>query len=79
MRADELGFTSDEAEALLNGRLQLGLEREDIDDLVVRIEGWPAGLYLAALSLQGVEDRHEFIGRVQHKEARPEPSRPALL
>jgi LuxR family transcriptional regulator, maltose regulon positive regulatory protein len=63
VRADELGFTSDEAEALLNGRLQLGLAREDIDDLVVRIEGWPAGLYLAALSLRGVEDRHEFIRR----------------
>ena len=41
VRADELGFTSDEAEALLNGRLQLGLAREDIDDLVARSEGWP--------------------------------------
>ena len=63
VRADELGFTSDEAEALLNGRLQLGLTREDIDELVARSEGWPAGIYLAALSLRGVEDRHEFIGR----------------
>ncbi len=63
VRADELGFTSDEAEALLNGRLQLGLAREDIDDLVARSEGWPAGLYLAALSLRGVEDRHELIVR----------------
>ena len=63
VRADELGFTADEAEVLLNGRLQLGLARQDIEDLVARIEGWPAGLYLAALSLRGLEDRHEFIGR----------------
>ena len=63
VRADELGFTSDEADALLNGRLRLGLAREDVDELVARTEGWPAGLYLAGLSLQGAEDRHDFIGR----------------
>jgi LuxR family maltose regulon positive regulatory protein len=70
VRADELGFTTDEADALLNGRLELGLSREDVDGLVERTEGWPAGLYLAALSLQGVEDRHAFVdtfgGRSRH-------------
>jgi LuxR family maltose regulon positive regulatory protein len=70
LRADELGFTSDEADALLNGRFGLGLSREDVDDLVERTEGWPAGLYLAALSLQAVEDRHAFVetfgGRSRH-------------
>jgi ATP/maltotriose-dependent transcriptional regulator MalT len=70
VRADELGFTSDEAEALLNGRLELGLSRDDVDDLVERTEGWPAGLYLAALSLQAIEDRHAFVdtfgGRSRH-------------
>ena len=63
VRADELSFTSDEAAALLNGRLDLGLASEEVDDLVDRTEGWPAGLYLAALSLQGVDDRHAFVGR----------------
>src|SRR5262249_16400004 len=60
LRAEELGFTPDEADTLLNDRLELGLEREYVDDLVERTEGWPAGLYLAALSLQGAEDRRAF-------------------
>jgi LuxR family maltose regulon positive regulatory protein len=63
VRADELGFTTDEAHTLLNERLELGLAHEEIDGLVERTEGWPAGLYLAALSLQGVEDRHAFVSR----------------
>ena len=61
LRAEELRFTSAEAAALLNDRLELGLAREDVDDLVERTEGWPAGLYLAGLSLAGVEDRHAFV------------------
>jgi LuxR family maltose regulon positive regulatory protein len=61
LRADELGFRPDEADAFLNGRLELRLAREDVDRLVTRTEGWPAGLYLAALSLHGVQDRHAFV------------------
>src|SRR5262245_9513112 len=63
VRAADLGFTPDEARTLLNGRLELDLEQQDVDDLVERTEGWPAGLYLAALSLQGVDDRHAFLSR----------------
>jgi LuxR family maltose regulon positive regulatory protein len=63
LRARELGFTADEAESLLNDHLELGLDRTDVEDLVGRTEGWPAGLYLAALSLRGAPDRHAFIGR----------------
>ena len=70
VRADELGFTVGEADALLNGELELGLVRDDVEKLVQRTEGWPAGLYLAALSLQGVDDRHAFVsgfdGRSRH-------------
>jgi ATP/maltotriose-dependent transcriptional regulator MalT len=61
VRADELAFTQHEADALLNGRLELGLERADVDLLVERIEGWPTGVYLAGLSLAGVRDRHAFV------------------
>jgi LuxR family maltose regulon positive regulatory protein len=61
LRADELGFTSGEAEALLNGSLELDLAREEIDVLVDRTEGWPAGIYLAGLSLAGVVDRRAFV------------------
>ena len=63
LRAAELGFTSDEAEALLNGKLDLGLTPQEIHSLVERTEGWAAGLYLAALSLRGVEDHEAFVSR----------------
>ena len=63
LRAADLSFTSDEAAALLNERLELGLVTSDVDELVARTEGWPAGLYLAALSLRAVDDRHAFVDR----------------
>ncbi|HVP74669.1 MAG TPA: LuxR C-terminal-related transcriptional regulator [Gaiellaceae bacterium] len=63
LRADDLRFSFVEADALLNGLLGLGLAVEEIESLVERTEGWPAGLYLAALSLARVEDRHAYIGR----------------
>jgi ATP/maltotriose-dependent transcriptional regulator MalT len=70
VRADDLRFTADEAEELLNERLELGLARADIEPLVERTEGWAAGIYLAALSLGGVEDRgafaREFGGTNRH-------------
>jgi LuxR family maltose regulon positive regulatory protein len=61
IRADELGFTPGEADELLNGSLELGLTLDEIDVLVERTEGWPAGLYLAGLSLGGVQDREAFV------------------
>ena len=63
LRAVDLQFTSGEADAFLNGRLALGLTPEDLDCLVERTGGWPAGLYLAALSLQHAADRHAFVRR----------------
>jgi len=61
LRAADLRFTSEEADAFLNGRLGLDLTDEDVDGLVLKTEGWPAGLYLAALSLQPAADRHAFV------------------
>jgi LuxR family maltose regulon positive regulatory protein len=61
LRVDDLGFTLTEADAFLNGRLALDLARGDVARLVARTEGWAAGLYLAALSLRGVRDRHAFV------------------
>ena len=63
LRAGDLRFTCAEADAFLNGRLGLGLAREDVEGLVGRTEGWPAGLYLAALSLQHAADRHALVRR----------------
>ena len=63
LRAGDLRFTPEEADAFLNGRLGLGLTPEDVEALVGKTEGWPAGLYLAALSLQHAADRHAFVRR----------------
>jgi LuxR family transcriptional regulator, maltose regulon positive regulatory protein len=59
--ADDLRFTEVEATSLLNGILGLGLAENDIAQLQARTEGWAAGLQLAALSLSGREDAHDFI------------------
>ncbi len=61
LRVDELRFTGPEATEFLNGRLGLDLAAGDVDLLVARTEGWPAGLYLAALSLSGKTDKHGLV------------------
>jgi LuxR family maltose regulon positive regulatory protein len=60
IRAEELRFTDDEAAALLNDVLEIGIDPSDVSRLQERTEGWPAGLYLAALSMRGGRDPHEF-------------------
>jgi LuxR family transcriptional regulator, maltose regulon positive regulatory protein len=61
LRADDLRFTVAEADEFLNGRLGLELADADVDLLVSRTEGWPAGIYLAALSLAGTADRPALV------------------
>src|SRR3954469_1911822 len=61
VRAGDLQFSHDEADALLNDMLALGLDRADVTLLRERTEGWPAGLALAALSLRDQGDRSAFI------------------
>ncbi len=61
LRADELRFAEDEAAEFLNARLGLELTPADVSLLVARTEGWPAGLYLAALSLSGKADKHARV------------------
>ena len=61
LRAGDLRFTPGEADAFLNGRLGLGLLPGEVDRLVGRLEGWPAGLYLTALSLRRAADRHALV------------------
>jgi LuxR family transcriptional regulator, maltose regulon positive regulatory protein len=56
LRARELRFSDEEATTLLNGVLELGLSAPDVERLQARTEGWPAALYLAALSLRGAAD-----------------------
>ncbi|HVN52653.1 MAG TPA: LuxR C-terminal-related transcriptional regulator [Acidimicrobiales bacterium] len=63
LRADDLRFTTQECDELLNRREQLALSPADIRLLVERTAGWPAGLYLAALSLRNAGDRHDLVAR----------------
>jgi LuxR family maltose regulon positive regulatory protein len=66
LRAEHLRFTVDEAAELLRRALGIRLSEEDVDRLVVRTEGWAAGLQLAALRLADRPDqrtRAEFIDR----------------
>ena len=63
LRAEDLWFSASETQEFLNGQLGLGLDPRDVDTLYERTDGWPAGLYLAALSLQHAEDRHALVTR----------------
>jgi LuxR family maltose regulon positive regulatory protein len=49
--AGELAMDRHEAKALLEGA-GVGLADADVDELVRRTEGWPVGLYLAALAVK---------------------------
>jgi len=61
LRADALRFTAREAGEFLNGRLGLDLAAADVELLTARTEGWPAGIYLAALSLHGKPDKPGLV------------------
>ena len=56
--ADQLRFSQEEAELLLNQTLGVALPPDEIHALWQRTEGWAAGLYLAGLSLRGQKDGH---------------------
>ena len=65
IRADRLSFDRDETKALLGGE-EIQLSDVALSELMRRTEGWPAGLYLATMSLIGRDDPdsyvHEFSG-----------------
>jgi LuxR family maltose regulon positive regulatory protein len=61
LRAADLRFTSDEAMTFLNQVMGLELGAEQVAALEARTEGWIAGLHLAALSIQGHDDKTRFI------------------
>jgi len=61
IRAADLRFTADEAQAYLNDVMGLDLSAHDVAALEGRTEGWIAALQLAGLSMQGREDVAGFI------------------
>jgi LuxR family maltose regulon positive regulatory protein len=62
LRAADLRFDLGEAVALVAAS-GVTLPEEDVADLVERTEGWPAGLYLAMLSLRTEQDPSGFVRR----------------
>jgi len=56
VRADDLRFSLDEAEAMLNQVNRLELGSQDVARLEQRTEGWVAGLQMAALALKSVAE-----------------------
>jgi LuxR family transcriptional regulator, maltose regulon positive regulatory protein len=61
IRAEQLAFSEEETATLLKDRLGLDIDPGDLHALFERTEGWPAAIYLAALSLRGKKDIHAFI------------------
>jgi len=61
IRTEQLAFSEEEAACLLNEKMRLDISPDDLSVLLGRTEGWPAGLYLAALSLRNREDKHDFV------------------
>lgn len=61
LRATDLRFTPAEATAFLSQGMGLEISATDVSALAQRTEGWIAGLQLAALSLQGRDDIHDFV------------------
>jgi LuxR family maltose regulon positive regulatory protein len=61
VRAPELGFAPAEAATLVRTVAAVDLSEPDLADLVERTEGWPAGVYLAALSLHGHPSPSTFV------------------
>jgi LuxR family maltose regulon positive regulatory protein len=61
LRAQDLRFSSAETAAFLKDVMGLALNAQDVSELEARVEGWVAGLQLAALSMQHRENPGELI------------------
>ena len=61
IRARELRFDFAQAAELIRAVVAVELTDRDVADLVERTEGWPAGLYLAALSMRGDSSPGAFV------------------
>ena len=57
----QLTFDMEEAERFYGARLSLALTAGELTRLMEKTEGWPVGLQLAALALEGEQHRQELI------------------
>jgi LuxR family maltose regulon positive regulatory protein len=68
LRLPELRFTAAEADALLNGRLGLGLDQSALEAIHRRTDGWAAGLSLLAVALERGDSAGARSGRLADSE-----------
>jgi LuxR family transcriptional regulator, maltose regulon positive regulatory protein len=61
LRQSDLAFTPEQAQVFLRSRTGHPFQGADLEILLRRTEGWPAGLQLAALSLRRTKDRAAFL------------------
>jgi LuxR family transcriptional regulator, maltose regulon positive regulatory protein len=61
LRTADLRFSSQEASTFLHTVMRLNLSAQALETLENRVEGWIAGLQLAALSMQGRADVTAFL------------------
>lgn len=61
IRESDLRFTLSETASYLSQVMRLDLGADDLATLQGRTEGWATGLQLVALSMQGSDNRHQFI------------------
>ena len=61
VRVPELRFTAAEAAGLVRRVSAVRLDDRDVAYLAERTEGWPTGIYLAALALRGQESPEAFV------------------
>jgi LuxR family maltose regulon positive regulatory protein len=61
IRTEQLAFSEEEAATLLDEKMGLDIDRDDLLLLMNSTEGWPAAIYLASLTLQKRDDTHAFI------------------
>lgn len=64
IRADDLRFTTEEAAAFLQQMWHIDVSPRHVAALEARTEGWIAGLQLAALSMQRIEDARDIASFV---------------
>ncbi len=61
LRISQLRFTEEEVKAYFWQQLHISLQEEQIQHLVTKTEGWVAGLQMAAISMQEIDDIGGFI------------------
>ncbi len=61
LRTSQLRFTEEEVRVFFAQQPHISLEKEQIQHLINRTEGWIAGLQMTALSMEGIDDIGGFV------------------